>query len=176
MTEPIVADLRQGLKDLLDATEPADHSQWLKYIGSMKGDSAVRDIQALPDNGHLYAPGNGTAAGGNTPASPPGVTPAIPALTGVATQDDFLFDVVPGGYYGHPNPTRNEFVLGSGWPGTAFPAHRIADYAQFGSVPANPNYRGYIYSSDMFKGLDVLQLTGVTSNEAEITQLNPQTQ
>jgi acetolactate synthase-1/2/3 large subunit len=28
----------------------------LKYIASMKGDSAVRDIQALPDNGHLYAP------------------------------------------------------------------------------------------------------------------------
>src|SRR6185295_2818446 len=28
---------------------------WLKYIGSMKGDSAVRDIQNLPDDGHLYA-------------------------------------------------------------------------------------------------------------------------
>jgi acetolactate synthase I/II/III large subunit len=52
----IVADLRQALKDLLDAIEPADHTPWLKYIGSMKGDSAVRDIQALPDNGHLYAP------------------------------------------------------------------------------------------------------------------------
>jgi acetolactate synthase-1/2/3 large subunit len=52
----IVADLRQALKDLLDAVEPADHAPWLKYIGSMKGDSAVRDIQALPDNGHLYAP------------------------------------------------------------------------------------------------------------------------
>ena len=36
--------------------EPGDHGPWLKYIGSMKGDSAVRDIQALPDNGHLYAP------------------------------------------------------------------------------------------------------------------------
>ena len=33
-----------------------DHGAWLKYIGSMKGDSAVRDIQSLPDNGHLYAP------------------------------------------------------------------------------------------------------------------------
>jgi len=52
----IVADLRHALKDLLDIVEPADHGQWLKYIGSMKGDSAVRDIQSLPDNGHLYAP------------------------------------------------------------------------------------------------------------------------
>ena len=36
--------------------EPATTAPWLKYIDSMKGDSAVRDIQALPDNGHLYAP------------------------------------------------------------------------------------------------------------------------
>src|SRR5205807_8057347 len=32
-----------------------DHTPWLKYIGSMKGGTAVRDIQALPDSGHLYA-------------------------------------------------------------------------------------------------------------------------
>jgi acetolactate synthase-1/2/3 large subunit len=52
----IVADLRDTLRDLLDVVEQADHGAWLKYIASMKGDSAVRDIQALPDNGHLYAP------------------------------------------------------------------------------------------------------------------------
>jgi acetolactate synthase-1/2/3 large subunit len=52
----IVADLREALKDLLDAVEPKEHGAWLKYIASMKGDSAVRDIQSLPDNGHLYAP------------------------------------------------------------------------------------------------------------------------
>jgi acetolactate synthase-1/2/3 large subunit len=52
----IVADLREALKDLLDVVEPKSHGQWLKYISSMKGDSAVRDIQTLPDNGHLYAP------------------------------------------------------------------------------------------------------------------------
>ena len=51
----IVADLREALRELLDAMEPCDHSQWLKYIDSMKGDVAVRDIQALPDSGHLYA-------------------------------------------------------------------------------------------------------------------------
>jgi acetolactate synthase I/II/III large subunit len=52
----IVADLRQALLDLLEVVEVKDHGAWLKYIASMKGDSAVRDIQALPDNGHLYAP------------------------------------------------------------------------------------------------------------------------
>ena len=51
----IVADLRETLRDLLDTLEPAQHGPWLKYIASMKGDNAVRDIQALPDNGHLYA-------------------------------------------------------------------------------------------------------------------------
>ena len=51
----IVADLREALKDLLDAVDPKDHAPWLKYIESMKGDAAVRDIQSLPDNGHLYA-------------------------------------------------------------------------------------------------------------------------
>jgi acetolactate synthase I/II/III large subunit len=51
----IVADLRETLKELLEAVTPKDHGPWLKYIESMKGDAAVRDIQALPDNGHLYA-------------------------------------------------------------------------------------------------------------------------
>jgi acetolactate synthase-1/2/3 large subunit len=51
----IVADLREALKDLLDIVPPKDHGPWLKYIESMKGDSAVRDIQSLPDSGHLYA-------------------------------------------------------------------------------------------------------------------------
>jgi acetolactate synthase I/II/III large subunit len=51
----IVADLRETLRDLLDVLEAAQHGPWLKYIASMKGDNAVRDIQSLPDNGHLYA-------------------------------------------------------------------------------------------------------------------------
>jgi acetolactate synthase-1/2/3 large subunit len=52
----IVADLRETLQELLELLGQADHGPWLKYISSMKGDSAVRDIQSLPDNGHLYAP------------------------------------------------------------------------------------------------------------------------
>jgi acetolactate synthase-1/2/3 large subunit len=52
---PIEADLRETLKDLLEVIGPADHAEWLGYIDSMKGDAAVRDIQKLPDSGHLYA-------------------------------------------------------------------------------------------------------------------------
>jgi acetolactate synthase-1/2/3 large subunit len=51
----IVADLRETLKDLLDMLERVDHAPWIAYINSMKGDVAVRDIQNLPDSGHLYA-------------------------------------------------------------------------------------------------------------------------
>jgi acetolactate synthase-1/2/3 large subunit len=51
----LVGDLRQVLEDLLPRIEARDHSDWLAYITMLKGDSAVRDIQNLPDNGHLYA-------------------------------------------------------------------------------------------------------------------------
>src|SRR5439155_210131 len=33
----------------------SDRSKWVNYITELKGDSAVRDIQNLPDDGHLYA-------------------------------------------------------------------------------------------------------------------------
>jgi acetolactate synthase I/II/III large subunit len=52
----ICADLREALRDLLEVVGKHDHEPWLKYIESMKGTAAVRDIQTLPDNGHLYAP------------------------------------------------------------------------------------------------------------------------
>jgi acetolactate synthase I/II/III large subunit len=52
---PIEADLRETLKDLLEVIDPADHAPWIGYIDSMKGHAAVRDIQKLPDSGHLYA-------------------------------------------------------------------------------------------------------------------------
>ncbi len=51
----LVGDLRQVLEDLLPRLESRDRGDWLAYITMLKGDSAVRDIQNLPDNGHLYA-------------------------------------------------------------------------------------------------------------------------
>ncbi len=51
----IQADLREALREMLDALPPIDHGPWLNYIGEMQGGNAVRDIRNLPDNGHLYA-------------------------------------------------------------------------------------------------------------------------
>ena len=51
----LVGDLGDVLEELLPKTEANDRSPWLNYIRELKGDSAVRDIQNLPDNGHLYA-------------------------------------------------------------------------------------------------------------------------
>ncbi len=51
----IVGDLRETLNEIMPHIHSADRSEWLDYISSLKGDAAVRDIQALPDNGHLYA-------------------------------------------------------------------------------------------------------------------------
>ncbi|HYW39369.1 MAG TPA: biosynthetic-type acetolactate synthase large subunit [Terriglobales bacterium] len=52
---PLVGDLREVLLELLPHIESIDRSDWLDSIDRLKGDSAVRDIQNLPDSGHLYA-------------------------------------------------------------------------------------------------------------------------
>jgi acetolactate synthase I/II/III large subunit len=51
----LVGDLKSVLRELLPKLKPQDRHEWLAYIDRLKGDSAVRDIQNLPDNGHLYA-------------------------------------------------------------------------------------------------------------------------
>jgi acetolactate synthase-1/2/3 large subunit len=51
----IVGDLREILERLVPAAPPAARPDWLARIAANRGDSAVRDIQQLPDDGHLYA-------------------------------------------------------------------------------------------------------------------------
>ena len=51
----LVGDLRQILHELMPRIEMQDHREWVTHVNGLKGDSAVRDIQNLPDNGHLYA-------------------------------------------------------------------------------------------------------------------------
>ena len=51
----IAKDLREALDEWLPLVKPGDRAAWLSRIDSLKGDSAVRDIQNLPDDGHLYA-------------------------------------------------------------------------------------------------------------------------
>jgi acetolactate synthase-1/2/3 large subunit len=52
---PLIGDLREVLEQLLPFLKRADRAEWLDQIQASKQDSSVRDIQNLPDNGHLYA-------------------------------------------------------------------------------------------------------------------------
>ena len=51
----LVGDAGETITRLLPYIHERDHSPWLAHIKELKGDSAVRDIQSLPDSGHLYA-------------------------------------------------------------------------------------------------------------------------
>ncbi len=51
----IVADLATVLRAWQPNLPTLDLSDWMQRIDTLKGDSAVRDIQGLPDDGHLYA-------------------------------------------------------------------------------------------------------------------------
>ncbi|OJX38209.1 MAG: acetolactate synthase, large subunit, biosynthetic type [Chloroflexi bacterium 44-23] len=51
----LTGDLKGVLKQLLQSVSICEHSEWLETIQASKGESAVRDIKNLPDNGHLYA-------------------------------------------------------------------------------------------------------------------------
>ena len=52
---PIVGDVGSVLRELTPHVAQNDRAEWLGYIDELKGDSAVRDIQNLPDLGKLYA-------------------------------------------------------------------------------------------------------------------------
>jgi len=103
-------------------------------------------------NGKLYVPGNGSAAGGNAPGYPSSrfsgtridgtyTGPNVPALNKIPqTESDWLYTVVKGGYYGHPNPTRGEFVLNGGNPTSGADRFEIPVYP-VGTQP-DRNFRG----------------------------------
>lgn len=52
----LVGDLRETLTQLIPHLQPCNHNEWIEHIDEIRGDSALRDIQNMPDNGHLYAP------------------------------------------------------------------------------------------------------------------------
>ena len=51
----LIGDLREVLTQILPQVKQADHAEWWAAIKAQRGDAAVRDIQSLPDSGHLYA-------------------------------------------------------------------------------------------------------------------------
>jgi acetolactate synthase-1/2/3 large subunit len=51
----IAQDLRAAVGVWLPRVARRERPEWLARIRALKGDAAVRDIQNLPDDGHLYA-------------------------------------------------------------------------------------------------------------------------
>jgi acetolactate synthase-1/2/3 large subunit len=51
----ISGDVGPVVREWLPRVANGDRAKWLGYINDLKGDAAVRDIQNLPDDGHLYA-------------------------------------------------------------------------------------------------------------------------
>jgi acetolactate synthase I/II/III large subunit len=51
----VSGDVGHVLTEWMPRLAENDRSQWLAHISDLKGDSAVRDIQNLADDGHLYA-------------------------------------------------------------------------------------------------------------------------
>jgi glucose/arabinose dehydrogenase len=92
-------------------------------------------------NGHLYMPANGSAAGGDTPAGPGGNPPAMSNVQ--ETQNDYVFDIVQGGYYGQPNITRGEYILNGGNPTAGVDRNEVASYPVGTQPEANYRYDAY---------------------------------
>ncbi|MGB7157341.1 MAG: fibronectin type III domain-containing protein [Tepidisphaeraceae bacterium] len=111
--------------------------------------------------GKLFAPNNGSNPGGATPATPslpiPGSiridgdndgsaanghysSPAVPGINPLNQgQNDYLYNVVQNGYYGHPNPSRHEYVLNGGNPTSGSDPQQVSSYP-VGTQP-DRNYR-----------------------------------
>jgi acetolactate synthase-1/2/3 large subunit len=52
---PLVGDVRQILQMLVPNVEQRDRQEWLERIDSLKGETAVINIQTIPDDGRLFA-------------------------------------------------------------------------------------------------------------------------
>jgi glucose/arabinose dehydrogenase len=111
-------------------------------------------------NGRLYTAVNGSAEGGRTPGNAGVNTAAIRRIdsakhgpydggdilpmTVSQTQPDLLLRLEQGGYYGHPNPVRGEYVLFGGNPTSGKDPFEVSSYP-VGTKP-DRNWRKPAYS------------------------------
>jgi acetolactate synthase I/II/III large subunit len=51
----LIGNVRDTLDQLLPHVETCYHAEWIETIDEMKKETELREIQNLPDNGHLYA-------------------------------------------------------------------------------------------------------------------------
>ena len=113
---------------------------------------------------------------------------SVPARGNIGTQRDLLFDIQPGKYYGHPNPTRCEWVLNEGndpanppksaGQGANYPVGVLPD-ANYGGIAYDFEYNkspnGMIeYQADTFGGQLKNRLVVVRfSNNNDLIFLQP---
>lgn len=125
--------------------------------------SGVRNAYDLvwADNGQLYSAINGTGGGAIAPAVPaprpasctPRLADAKPYTATTTTgqvanlpvQPDLAARIVPGGYYGNPNPSRCEWILNGGNPTAAVDPLEVVAGGSFNGyatgVAPDPNWR-----------------------------------
>jgi len=86
-------------------------------------------------SGHLITATNQNSikSGVHTPASPDGRVPAI-----TATPHEMLYRVVEDHYYGHPNPSRGEYVLNGGNPTGELDPFEVPEYPV--GIEPEPNF------------------------------------
>lgn len=98
-------------------------------------------------NGKLYAPDNGSASGGVVPDDPS--TPINENTRSVIGQHDVLYMVEKGGYYGHPNELRGEYILRGGNPTAGIDTDEVVAKNGFKGysvgVKPEPNYHPNIF-------------------------------
>lgn len=113
-------------------------------------------------NGSLYVPANGSAGPAPIPQMPANFA-TLPqcqnridgafgageqfvtnASTSAVTQHDYLFRVVQGGYYGHPNTQRCEWIQLGGNPTAVLDPGQTGNHYPIGTLP-DRNYRGFAY-------------------------------
>ncbi|PZX13104.1 carbohydrate binding protein with CBM6 domain [Palleronia aestuarii] len=88
-------------------------------------------------NGNLYLPTNGTASGAKTPQDPDQAD-FDTTITNSPKQYDYFFTATEGGYYGHPNPLRDEWILNGGNPTDGADPNEVV-----GGNDGNRNTDGY---------------------------------
>lgn len=100
-------------------------------------------------NGNLYAPVNGSGGGGITPDDP-NTTNVDEGLENVASRADYVYLINEGGYYGHPNPSRGEYIMAGGNPTSGTDPQEVVGTDGVSGYPVgtlpDPNYQPALFT------------------------------
>lgn len=98
-------------------------------------------------NGKLYAPDNGSAGGGVVPDDPN--TTINENIRSMVGQHDVLYMVEKGGYYGHPNEERGEYIMRGGNPTAGVDPDEVVAKSPFKGytvgVKPDPDYSPHVF-------------------------------